>query len=128
VSGDICGIRLEVFGAQSGSGQREACFEVSLAGDDMEPGSAWTNVEIAGIEPTSRDIHMDGLSRADLLDQELEVYSHDQVYEEAMDMVAVFIRGYNAARNNEAPRKITTGEPMSAAQTPHVRPPGVPPR
>lgn len=128
VSGNICSLRLEVFGAQGGTGQREACFEMSLAGDAAEPGTAWTNVEIAGIEPTNRNIHMDELSRADLLDQELEVYSHDHVYEEAMHMVGTFIRGYNAARNNEAPRKASQGEPMSAAQTPRMRPRGIPPR
>lgn len=140
IPGDICLVRLEVFRldgqddmggqpAQPDEGMLEACFEAAFHEESGEAGSAWTCVEVEGTPSTTRNIQMEALSQADLLDAELEVYSRDRVYEEAMDIVATFIRGGVAAPETEGPRKITTGEPISAqSHTPRTRPPGVPPR
>lgn len=150
IPGDICRVQLEVPGevqqdgqppadgaAGTASGQpdqedecrREACFEVAFHEDSDEAGSAWTSVQVDGATTTTRNIQMEALTRSDLLDSELEVYSRDHVYEEAMDMVALFIRGGLAVPDTEGPRKITTGEPISAqSQAARTRPPGVPPR
>lgn len=145
IPGDICLVRIEVPGQegdeQGADGQEggqlapggevllEASFEVAFHADSDEAGSAWTCIEVAGVPATTRNIQMEALSRSDLLDIELEVYSRDRVYEEAMELVAAFIRGGVAAPASEGPRKITTGEPISAQSlTPRIRPPGVPPR
>lgn len=153
ISGDICRVQLEVPGEAQQDGQppadgaagaagaaggqpdqedgceREACFEVAFHEDSDEAGSAWTSVQVDGAPTTTRNIQMEALTRSDLLDSELEVYSRDRVYEEAMDMVALFIRGGFAAPDTEGPGKITTGEPISAqSQASRTRPPGVPPR
>ncbi len=137
IPGDICMVRLEVISqdgeaeqlAQDAEGKREACFEVAFHEDSEEAGSAWTSVAVEGVPPTTRNIQMESLARSDLLDRELEVYSRDRVYEEAMDMVAAFIRGGVTTPETEGPRKSTTGEPISAqSHTSRTRPPGVPPK
>ncbi len=132
VPGDLCLIRLEVPGEEDRQRDQEpeACFEVRLTDEGDESCSATVSISIQGLAPTVRSLQMEGLSQADLLDNELEMYSRDRVYEEAMDMVALYIKGGSATnRETEGPRKITTGEPISAGSyTPRTRPPGVPPR
>lgn len=132
VPGDIRSVRLVVPGADP-AGPPEALFEVILSDDQEE--CAWINTEIEGATPTKRNIQMETLTRADLLDGELEVFSHDKVYEGALDMVGIFIRGTASNKQPEGPRKIQTGEPISAgAQSPQgehpqrSRPQGAPPQ
>ncbi len=123
VVGDICGIKLEVPG-ESSEGKPEASFEVSLADDEHD--CAWTCVDIQGANPTKRNIQMETLSEAELLDAELEVFSYDKVYEEALAMVGVFIRGTaDTAKTTGEPRKV--GEFVSAGAQ-RTRPQGPPPR
>ena len=74
------------------------------------------NVEIEGTNPTRRSVNMEKPSRAMLLDRELEVFSSDKVYEEALAMAGLFIRG-TARKEAEGPRKLSTGEPVSAGAT-----------
>jgi hypothetical protein len=85
-------------------------------------------VQVEGMAPTRRNIHLDDLSRADLLDIELEVYSRDRVYEETMNMVTMFIKGVSAGRDTDGPRRLISGEAISATQPqrPHQRPPNSP--
>lgn len=130
VPGSICKVRLSVpaDGVAGQQGEVQATFEVALCDEDKdsEPGDAWTEVQVEGMAPTKRNIHIDSFSRADLLDVELEVYSRDRVYEETMNMVAVFIKGLAAGRDTEGPRRLISGEAISATQPqrPHNRPHG----
>ena len=123
VPGDILAILLEVPGGAEG--QVEARFQVGLI--DEPDKCALTNVQIEGVNPTTRQIQLDSYSRAELLDIELEVFSRDKVYEEALAMVGVFIRG-TTRKETEGTRKIGTGEPISAAQVPKTRPQATPNR
>ena len=65
--------------------------------------------------PTKRDVPLEEVTRSMLLDTELEVFSHDRVYDDALDMAGNFVRG-TTKKDTVAPRKIVTGEPVSAAQ------------
>jgi glucose-6-phosphate dehydrogenase assembly protein OpcA len=109
--GEIHGIKLEAFG--EGGKEPEATFSVGMS--DKEDECANIVVEIKDAEPVVRAIQMDPLDRAELLDAELEVFSRDKVYDEALEMVGTFIRGIDtSSKLHQDPRKITTGEPMSA--------------
>lgn len=131
--GSLCKVRLVVpspgaAGQQSGGFQ--ACFEVALCDEPSDPGDAWMEVQVEGMASTKRTVQLDTLNRADLLDVELEVYSRDRVYEEAMDMVARFIKGVAAGKDTEGGRRLISGEAISAGpqQNPQrTRPPGQPP-
>jgi hypothetical protein len=130
VPGSLSKVRLLVptHGAAGQQGEVEASFEVALCDEPGDPGDAWSEVQVAGMAPTHRNIHLDVLNRADLLDIELEVYSRDKVYEETMNMVAGFIKGMSSGRDTEGPRRLISGEAISTAQTqpPRNRPPGNP--
>ena len=130
VPGSICKVRL-VVPAQGQAGQQgevQASFEVALCDEPSDAGDAWMEVNVEGMAPTRRNIHLDELSRADLLDIELEVYSRDRVYEETMNMVTMFIKGVSAGRDTDGPRRLISGEAISATQPqrPHQRPPNSP--
>ena len=116
VPGEIDGIKLEVLGDDGK--EVEATFSVELS--DKEDECAWIRTEIKDIDPVVRAIQMDPPGRAELLDFELEVFSHDKVYDEALEMVGTFIRGIDPATKVQPDhRKQPTGEPMSAgAQRP----------
>ncbi|HYP19389.1 MAG TPA: glucose-6-phosphate dehydrogenase assembly protein OpcA, partial [Chloroflexia bacterium] len=130
VPGSLCKVRLVVAaaGPAGQQGEVQASFEVALCNEPSDPGDAWTEVQVEGIAPTKRNIHLDTLSRADLLDIELEVYSRDRVYEETMNMVAMFIKGVSSGRDTDGPRRLISGEAISSAQpqNPQRRPPGSP--
>ncbi|HEX8217748.1 MAG TPA: glucose-6-phosphate dehydrogenase assembly protein OpcA [Chloroflexia bacterium] len=130
VPGSLSKVRLVVAapGPAGQQGEVHASFEVALCDEPSDPGDAWTEVQVEGIAPTKRNIHLDTLSRADLLDIELEVYSRDRVYEETMNMVAMFIKGVSAGRDTDGPRRLISGEAISSAQpqNPQRRPPGSP--
>jgi glucose-6-phosphate dehydrogenase assembly protein OpcA len=125
VPGAIRSIRLEVAGQDVGGPQSgpEASFAVALA-DDAQ-GCAWVDMQVRGTSPTRRQVQLEKLTRAVLLDQELEVFSHDRVYEQALEMVGAFIQA-RSSRETEGVRRITTGEPISAGAH-RTRPPGTPP-
>lgn len=119
VPGDIQMIKLEVPGEKEG--MPEASFMVTLTDD---PKCALMNVEIEGSEPTTRNIQLDATARAELLAEELELFSRDRVYEESIDMVGTFIRGTSHASKPGADgaRRVPAGEPMSAGVQPRTRP------
>jgi glucose-6-phosphate dehydrogenase assembly protein OpcA len=126
--GDLMGVRLEVLKGDSGDGDEvEATFSVELS--DKEGECAWMGVEMEGMDPTRRHVQIDPVSRADLLDIELEVFSHDRIYNEALAMAGTFIRGVepeSKAAATPAARRLVTGEPVSAgaALRPRTRPSG----
>ncbi|MFL5734896.1 MAG: glucose-6-phosphate dehydrogenase assembly protein OpcA [Chloroflexia bacterium] len=131
VPGDLLSVKLEVAG-QDPNGPAEASFEVCMSGGgegehEHEPEyqyeHASINVEIAGTQPTRRSVHMEEPTVDMLLDKELEVFSHDKIYEEALEVAGIFIRG-TGKREGEGPRKLSTGEPVSAgaARSPSPRP------
>jgi glucose-6-phosphate dehydrogenase assembly protein OpcA len=130
VPGSLCKVRLLVpaDGAAGQQGEVQASFEIALCDPPSDPGDAWMEAKVEGMAATRRNIHLDDLSRADLLDVELEVYSRDRVYEETMNMVAMFIKGMSSGRDTEGPRRLISGEAISTAQTqpPRNRPPGAP--
>ncbi|MEO8288580.1 MAG: glucose-6-phosphate dehydrogenase assembly protein OpcA [Chloroflexota bacterium] len=122
--GDIYSIRLEVPGAQPGS-IPAANFSVSLT--DREDACAVMRVESEGSSATERTIQLQPLTESDLLDEELEVYSHDVVYEDALSVVGAFIRGTkHTSKSTPMSHKVSSGEPISAAQAqqPRGRPQG----
>jgi glucose-6-phosphate dehydrogenase assembly protein OpcA len=124
VPGDIHRVRLEVH--PQGGGKVQAAFEVTLV--DEPDQCAATIAEVQGAEPVKRNIQLERPERSALLDDELEVFSHDAVYEEALDVVSAFIRGAPVApKQDQGPRKITTGEPISAGAQ-RTKPPGERPR
>jgi glucose-6-phosphate dehydrogenase assembly protein OpcA len=131
VAGDIRGVRLEVLAGDLGDGEEvEAAFWIDMS--EKEGERAWVCVEIEGLDPTRRHVHIDTPSRADLLAVELEVFSHDRIYEEALAAAGVFIRGLDpsAKQQTAGSRGATVGEPLSAgaAGQARTRPPGaVPP-
>jgi glucose-6-phosphate dehydrogenase assembly protein OpcA len=123
--GDIHRVRLEVH-EQGGNHQLQAAFEVTLV--DEPDQCAATIAEVQGAEPVRRNIQLEQPERCALLDDELEVFSHDTVYEDALDVVSAFIRGAPAApKQDQGPRKISTGEPISAGAQ-HIRPSGARPK
>ena len=118
VRGDIHSVRLEV--GSGGSENPEASFTVALP--DKNDEHATTCIEIEGVETTTRPLHMAPLTRSELLDTELEVFSHDKIYEESLDMVGEFIQSSVKKPDPSSPRKLVSGEPMSAgAQAPRPR-------
>jgi glucose-6-phosphate dehydrogenase assembly protein OpcA len=122
VPGAICRIELEVSG-QNTDGRPEAIFAVGIDHDAGE--SACVEVQVEGAGPTRRQVQLEKPTRATLLDQELEVFSRDRVYEQALEMVGAFIQA-RSSRETEGVRRITTGEPISAGAY-RTRPPGAPP-
>ncbi len=122
VPGAIHKIGLEVSG-QSAEGKPEAAFMVGM--DSKGGESAWVEVRVEGASPTRRQVQLEKPTRAILLDQELEVFSRDRVYEQALEMVGAFIQA-RSSRETEGVRRITTGEPISAGAY-RTRPPGAPP-
>jgi len=60
---------------------------------------------------------MQPLDQSDLLDDELEVYGHDTVYEDALAVVGALIRGTkHTSKSTPISHKVSSGEPISAAQ------------
>lgn len=119
--GEIHSITLEVAGAQQGD-PPAARFCVAL-NDDQES-CAFTEVDLQGSIPTTRTIQLQPLDQSDVLDEELEVYSHDTVYEDALAMAGAFIRGSkHSAKSTGMSPKVTGGEPISVAQLQQPRKP-----
>ena len=110
VRGDIHSVRLEVIA--EGAEKAAASFTVALP--DKADEHAWTCIEIEGIEATTRPMLMGPLTKSELLDIELEVFSHDKMYEEALEMVGAFIQSSVKKGDPAGPRKLVSGEPMSA--------------
>lgn len=117
VPGEICAVKLEVPGENPDLQTKpEATFEVgTLDESDHENEHAFTSVNIVEATPARRHVHIERPTRARLLDVELEIFSRDKVYDEALEMAGIFIRG--TSKTDEGPRKITTGEPVSAGAT-----------
>jgi glucose-6-phosphate dehydrogenase assembly protein OpcA len=121
VRGDIHSVRLEVM--SEGTEKVEASFTVALP--DKADEHAWTCIEIEGVEATTRPMLMGPLTKVELLDNELEVFSRDKIYEESLEMVGAFIQSSVKKPDPAGPRKLVSGEPMSAgAQAPRPRPSG----
>jgi glucose-6-phosphate dehydrogenase assembly protein OpcA len=123
--GDIYSITLEVPGPQPGS-PPTASFSVALT--DKQESCAIMDVNIESSTPTNRIIQMQPLDQADLLDEELEVYGHDVVYEDALTVVGAIIRGTrHSSKSTPISHKVSSGEPISAAQAQQQRnrPPGM---
>ena len=86
------------------------------------------DVNLESSAPTNRIIQMQPLDQADLLDEELEVYGHDAVYEDALAVVGAIIRGTkHSSKSTPISHKVSSGEPISAAQAQQQRnrPPGM---
>jgi glucose-6-phosphate dehydrogenase assembly protein OpcA len=112
--GDLFSITLQVPG-DTPDAPPAASFTVALT--DKQESCALVGVDIAGSSPTERTIQMQSIDLPDLLDEELEVYSHDVVYEEALQRVSLFIRGTrHLTRSTVMSHRLPTGEPISAAQ------------
>jgi glucose-6-phosphate dehydrogenase assembly protein OpcA len=111
--GDIFSVTIEVPGA--GPSQVAASFSVALT--DKQEACAVYEVQLEGSPPTSRIIQMQPLELSDLLDDELEVYGHDIVYEDALTIAGAFIRGTkHTSKSTPISHKVSSGEPISAAQ------------
>ncbi|HST03894.1 MAG TPA: glucose-6-phosphate dehydrogenase assembly protein OpcA [Chloroflexia bacterium] len=112
--GELCSITVEIGGELPGD-PIAATFSLTLT--DQQEQCAISNVGIAGSETTSRIVQMINLEQADLLDEELEIYSRDTVYEDSLTMVGAFIRGTkHATRSTPISHKVPSGEPISASQ------------
>ncbi len=61
--------------------------------------SATTTVSLGGVEPTVRTLIYIEPDEAELLNQELEMFDHDVVFEQALHMAALFARGSVPAQN-----------------------------
>lgn len=121
VPGDLRAMVLEVPGSDP-SGPPEARFSVRLAKEaDMED-CAQISASLGEANTTDRLIQVEPMSRATLLDGDLEVFSHDRIYEEALDLASAIARG--TTRQDHGPRKIISGEPLSAISH-RPRPPEV---
>ncbi len=118
VPGDIHSVKMQVAGGD-GNEQAEATFAVSVGKEDMED-CAWISASVQGMNTSERHLQIEPITRAMLLDADLEVFSHDRIYEEALEMTGLIIRG--TTRQEEGPRKMISGEPVSGAQR-HIRPP-----
>jgi glucose-6-phosphate dehydrogenase assembly protein OpcA len=111
--GDIFSVTIEVPGAQPG--QVAASFSVALT--DKQECCAVSEVQLEGSAPTSRIIQMQPLDQSDLLDDELEVYGHDTVFEDALAVVGALIRGTkHTSKSTPISHKVSSDEPISAAQ------------
>ena len=118
VRGDIHSVMLEVI--PEGAEKAEASFTVALP--DKRDEHASTCIEIDGVETTTRPMQMRPLTRSELLDNELEIFSHDKIYEDSLDMVGQFIQSSVKKPEPGGPRKLVSGEPISAgAQAPRPR-------
>jgi len=117
VPGEICAVKLEIPSENlDPQAKPEAIFEVgTLDESEHEQEHAFISVEVEEVTPSRRHVHIEKPTRARLLDVELEIFSRDKVYDEALEMTGVFIRG--TAKTEEGPRKISTGEPVSAGAT-----------
>ena len=122
IPGEVQKVKLEVAGGNAG-GAPEALFEVCISGDE----GPFTNIEIVGANPYRRNFPFEPLDRAMLLDAELEVFSSDRIYEEALAMVGLFIRGTGLGKESEGPRKVVSGEPLSSGAY-KAKPPGGKPK
>ena len=112
VPGDIIGITLEAPGDEPG--KPNATFAVTL--NDTRDACV-VAVSVIGLEPTSLTSHLQPIDTGDLLNQELEMYSHDTVYEDALAVVGRIIRGArHTTRSTEISHRAPSGEPISAAQ------------
>lgn len=113
VPGEIQSIKLEALGDDP-EGEPEAVFVVALS--DEQEHCAVTRVNVSGVHPTSRTLQMQPMPRSELLDLELEVFSHDKIYDEALAAAGVFIRGtkQEEAKPAGGPRKLSSGEPISS--------------
>jgi glucose-6-phosphate dehydrogenase assembly protein OpcA len=122
VPGDIFSITLEAPGAPGSQpgGPPPAHFSVALT--DEQESCAVMEVAVEATAPTSRIVQMRPIEQPDLLDEELEVYGHDIVYEEALTVVGAFIRGTkHSSRSTPISHKVSSGEPISAAQAQQQR-------
>jgi glucose-6-phosphate dehydrogenase assembly protein OpcA len=123
--GEIQKIKLEV-ADQDPKGAAEAMFEVCVS-EQSEEGT-YTNVEITGVNPYRRNFTVELPDRPMLLDAELEIFSDDRIYSEALEMVGLFIRGTTTGKESEGPRKLSTGEPVSSGAYKAKQPPGAKPK
>jgi glucose-6-phosphate dehydrogenase assembly protein OpcA len=120
--GELCSISIEI-GGEHPDDPIAATFSLVLT--DQQEQCAISNIGIEGSETTSRIVQMANIEQADLIDEELEIYSRDTVYEESLIMVGAFIRGTkHATRSTPISHKVPSGEPISAAQAqqPRIRP------
>jgi glucose-6-phosphate dehydrogenase assembly protein OpcA len=112
VSGDLLSVVIEAPGDEPG--KPNARFDVTL--NDTRDACVMA-VSLVGSEPSSRTSHLQPIDTGDLLNEELEMYSHDTVYEEALAVVGRIIRGArHTTRSTEMSHRLPTGEPISAAQ------------
>jgi glucose-6-phosphate dehydrogenase assembly protein OpcA len=112
--GELFAITLEIAGEKPGD-PSAATFTLKLS--DKQESCVICDVAVAGSDPTSRIIQLRPFDLADLLDEELEIYSRDTVYEESLAMVGAFIRGTkHSTRSTVMSHKVPSGEPISAAQ------------
>ncbi len=117
--GELFSITLEIAGDHPGD-PPAATFTLKLS--DQQESCAVSTVELPDSEPTSRIIQLRPLEVTDLLDDELEIYSRDTVYEESLAMVGAFIRGTrHSTRSTVMSHKVPSGEPISAAQAQQQR-------
>jgi glucose-6-phosphate dehydrogenase assembly protein OpcA len=113
-AGELFSITLEI-GGEKPNDPSAATFTLKLS--DQQESCVICDVAVAGSEPTSRIIQVRPFDVADLLDEELEIYSRDTVYEESLAMVGAFIRGTrHSTRSTVMSHKVPSGEPISAAQ------------
>jgi glucose-6-phosphate dehydrogenase assembly protein OpcA len=68
----------------------QAQFRISR---NMEAQCATTTVSLGGVEPTVRTMIYVEPDEGELLNQELEMFDHDLVFEQALHMAALFARG-----------------------------------
>jgi glucose-6-phosphate dehydrogenase assembly protein OpcA len=123
VPGDILSVTLDAPGEQPG--EPNARFGVTL--NDAHDACV-TAVSIIGSEPVSRTSHLQPVDTGDLLNEELEVFSRDTVYEEALSVVGQIIRGArHTTRSTGLSQRLPTGEPISAAQAARQAPANQPP-
>jgi glucose-6-phosphate dehydrogenase assembly protein OpcA len=123
VTGDLRRVFIEVPSADPEAKKPEASFDVLIS--DEEPECAWMCAELGDGQRTERHIQIENVTRPMLLDAELEVFSHDQIYEEALHVAGAVIRGDTGSGELERPRRILSGEPVSAI-SPRARPPASP--
>ncbi|HET9495807.1 MAG TPA: glucose-6-phosphate dehydrogenase assembly protein OpcA [Chloroflexia bacterium] len=127
VSGDLLCVTLEAPG--EAPDKPNARFAVTL--NDARDACVMA-VSLIDSEPVQRTSHLQPIDTGDLLNQDLEMYSHDTVYEEALAVVGRIIRGTrHTTRSTEMSHRMPTGEPISAApggrQQTQAAPPGAQP-
>lgn len=113
-AGEIFSVTLEIAGARPDD-PPAAVFTLNTSKD--QESCVISNITIADAEPINRVSQLRTLDEADLLDDELEIYSRDTIYEESLAMVGAFIRGTkHSTRSTTMSHKVPSGEPISAAQ------------